>query len=67
MGQAAESQFSQPGADQRMSVNNPLGLAMQPEDLAGAYVYLSSRGDARGITGTILKVDAGSNLKWMRR
>ena len=67
MDQASESQFSQPGAGQRMSVNNPLGLSMQPEDLAGAYVYLSSRTDARGITGTILKVDAGSNLKWMRR
>ncbi len=67
MDQATESQFSQPGMDQRMSANNPLGLAMQPEDLAGAYVYLSSRTDARGITGTILKVDAGSNLKWMRR
>ena len=67
MDQAGESQFSQPGFDQRLSMNNPLGLAMQPEDLAGAYVYLSSRTDARGITGTILKVDAGSNLKWMRR
>ena len=33
----------------------------------GAYVYLSSRTDARGITGTILKVDAGSTLKWLRR
>ena len=66
MDQAGESQFSQPGFDQRLSANNPLELAMQPEDLAGAYVYLSSRADARGITGTILKVDAGSNLKWRR-
>ena len=67
MDQAGESQFSQPGFDQRLSANNPLEIAMNPEDLAGAYVYLSSRTDARGITGTILKVDAGSNLKWMRR
>lgn len=67
MDQAAESSFSIPGADERLSVNNPLGIAMQPDDLAGAYVYLSSRKDARGITGTILNVDAGSNLKWMRR
>jgi len=67
MDQAGESQFSLPGAGQRLSMNNPLELSMQPEDLAGAYVYLSSRTDARGITGTILKVDAGSNLKWMRR
>ncbi len=66
MDQAAESQFSLPGSDQRLSANNPMELAMQPEDLAGAYVYLSSRTDGRGITGTILKVDAGSNLKWRR-
>lgn len=67
MDQASESQFSQPGFDQLLSANNPLEIAMNPEDLAGAYVYLSSRKDARGITGTILKVDAGSNLKWRRR
>ena len=65
--QAAESQFSQPGTDERMSLNNPLGLAMQPEDLAGAYVFLSSRTDAKAITGFILNVDTGSMLKWMRR
>ena len=58
---------SQPGFDQRLSNNNPMEMAMQPEDLAGAYVYLSSRTDARAITGTILQVDAGSNLRWMRR
>jgi|TARA_B100000809_G_C15084116_1_gene510763 NAD(P)-dependent dehydrogenase (short-subunit alcohol dehydrogenase family) len=67
MDQAGESQFSQPGFDQRLSNNNPMEMAMQPEDLAGAYVYLSSRTDARAITGTILQVDAGSNLRWMRR
>jgi hypothetical protein len=26
-----------------------------------------TRTNARGITGTIFAVDAGSNLKWMRR
>lgn len=66
MDQDGESQFSQPGSGQRLRANNPLELAMQPEDLAGAYVYLSSRTDARGITGTILSVDAGSGLRWRR-
>ncbi len=67
LGDAGRSQFGDPGSEERLRVNNPLGLAMQPSDLAGAYVYLSSRANARGITGTILSVDAGSNLRWLRR
>ena len=35
-------------------------MALAPDDLAGAYVFLSSRTNARGITGTILTVDAGA-------
>ena len=38
MDQAGESQFAQPGFDQRLSNNNPMERAMLPEDLAGAYV-----------------------------
>jgi NAD(P)-dependent dehydrogenase (short-subunit alcohol dehydrogenase family) len=67
MDQAGESQFKMAGAGERLSNNNPMEVAMEPEDLAGAYVYLSSRTDARAITGTILSVDGGSNLRWMRR
>jgi NAD(P)-dependent dehydrogenase (short-subunit alcohol dehydrogenase family) len=61
------SQFADPGMEQRLQAGNPLQLALQPEDLAGAYVFLSSRGDAKGITGTILTVDAGSMLRVPRR
>ena len=46
-----------------MRAGNPLRLALMPDDLAGAYVFLASRRDAKGITGTILTVDAGTLLR----
>jgi hypothetical protein len=61
------SQFADPGMEERLRGGNPLQLALQPEDLAGAYVFLSSRTNAKGITGTILTVDAGSMLRMPRR
>jgi NAD(P)-dependent dehydrogenase (short-subunit alcohol dehydrogenase family) len=67
LNQDDRSQFADPGMEQRLRVGNPLQLALQPEDLAGAYVFLSSRADAKGITGTILTVDAGSMLRVPRR
>jgi len=50
-----------------LRAGNPLQLALAPGDLAGAYVFLSSRENARGITGTILTVDAGAMLRVPRR
>jgi enoyl-[acyl-carrier-protein] reductase (NADH) len=50
-----------------MRANNPLQIALAPGDLGGAYVFLSSRTNARGITGTILTVDAGATLRVPRR
>jgi hypothetical protein len=41
-------------------------MALEPADLAGAYLFLSSRTNARGITGTIVTVDAGSMLRLPR-
>jgi NAD(P)-dependent dehydrogenase (short-subunit alcohol dehydrogenase family) len=61
------SQFAVPGTRERIAAANPLQLAMEPEDLAGAYVFLASRENARGITGSILSVDAGSTLRMPRR
>ncbi|HTV44122.1 MAG TPA: 3-(cis-5,6-dihydroxycyclohexa-1,3-dien-1-yl)propanoate dehydrogenase [Stellaceae bacterium] len=61
------SQFDLPGAAERIAAGNPLQLAMEPDDLAGAYVFLASRANARGITGSIVSVDAGSTLRMMRR
>jgi NAD(P)-dependent dehydrogenase (short-subunit alcohol dehydrogenase family) len=61
------SQFAIPGAAERIAAGNPLHLALEPADLAGAYVFLASRANARGITGSVVSVDAGSILRPMRR
>jgi NAD(P)-dependent dehydrogenase (short-subunit alcohol dehydrogenase family) len=65
--QDGRSHFADPGSEERMRTNNPLQLALAPGDLAGAYVFLSSRTNARGITGTVLTVDGGATLRVPRR
>src|SRR5438067_12851477 len=67
LGQDGRSQFADPSTEERLRANNPLQIALAPGDLAGAYVFLSSRTNARGITGTILTVDAGATLRMPRR
>jgi enoyl-[acyl-carrier-protein] reductase (NADH) len=49
-----------------MRASNPLHMVLEPDDLAGAYVFLASP-SARGITGTVVTVDAGSMLRMRRR
>jgi NAD(P)-dependent dehydrogenase (short-subunit alcohol dehydrogenase family) len=66
IGQGAQSHFATPGMEERMRTNNPLQIALQPGDLAGAYVFLASRTSARGITGVVITADAGSSLRWSR-
>jgi NAD(P)-dependent dehydrogenase (short-subunit alcohol dehydrogenase family) len=65
--QEGRSHFADPTTEERLRAGNPLQLALAPGDLAGAYVFLSSRANARGITGTILTVDAGAMLRVPRR
>ena len=67
LGLAGRSNFALPGARERIAAGNPLQLTLEPEDLAGAYVFLASRANARGITGSIVSVDAGSTLRMPRR
>jgi NAD(P)-dependent dehydrogenase (short-subunit alcohol dehydrogenase family) len=61
------SQFADPGTEDRLRGGNPLQMALHPADLAGAYVFLSSRASARGVTGSIVTVDAGAMLRVPRR
>jgi len=63
LGNDDRSQFAAPGMADWLRAGNPLGMALEPADLAGAYLFLSSRRDARGITGTIVTVDAGGMLR----
>ena len=60
------SHFAESGWEERMRANNPLHMVLEPDDLAGAYVFLASP-SARGITGTVVTVDAGSMLRIRRR
>ena len=60
------SHFAETGWEERMRANNPLHMVLEPDDLAGAYVFLASP-SARGITGTVVTVDAGSMLRIRRR
>ena len=66
MGQGEHSHFSDPATEARLRGNNPWGAAMQLPDLASAYLFLSSRDNAASITGSIVTVDAGSQLRWSR-
>src|SRR5690348_16063385 len=66
LGNDDRSQFAAPGMAERLRAGNPLRMALEPADLAGAYLFLSSRTNARGITGTIVTVDAGSMLRLPR-
>jgi cis-2,3-dihydrobiphenyl-2,3-diol dehydrogenase len=60
------SHFAESGWEERMRAGNPLHMVLEPDDLAGAYVFLASP-SARGITGTVVTVDAGSMLRMRRR
>jgi NAD(P)-dependent dehydrogenase (short-subunit alcohol dehydrogenase family) len=66
LGNDDRSQFSAPDMAERLRAGNPLHIALEPADLAGAYLFLAARRDARGITGQILTVDAGGLLRQPR-
>jgi NAD(P)-dependent dehydrogenase (short-subunit alcohol dehydrogenase family) len=66
LGNDDRSSFAAPGMADQLRAHNPLHIALEPPDLAGAYVFLSSRTSARGITGSIVTVDAGATLRMPR-
>ena len=60
---ADRSNFADPATEERMRANNPLKMVLQPRDIANAYLFLASRENAAGITGSIIPTDAGSLLR----
>src|SRR5262249_52941534 len=42
LGQDDRSHFGDPGVEDRVRANNPLHMMLEPDDLAGAYVFLAS-------------------------
>ena len=67
LGQDERSHVADPGWEERVRANTPLQIELEPDDLAGAYVFLTSRTNAKAITGTIMTVDAGVTLRMPRR
>jgi NAD(P)-dependent dehydrogenase (short-subunit alcohol dehydrogenase family) len=66
LGQDGRTHWTAPDAEERLRAGNPLQLAIEPSDLAGAYVLLASRTSARAMTGEIITVDAGAGLRRSR-
>ncbi|MGH7753276.1 MAG: 3-(cis-5,6-dihydroxycyclohexa-1,3-dien-1-yl)propanoate dehydrogenase [Gemmatimonadales bacterium] len=67
LGQDERTHWTAPDVEERLRAGNPLQLAIQPSDLAGAFVLLASRASARALTGVIITVDAGATLRHPRR
>jgi NAD(P)-dependent dehydrogenase (short-subunit alcohol dehydrogenase family) len=65
LGNDDRSPFAAPGMADQLRAHNPLHIALEPPDIAGAYVFLASA-SARGITGSIVTVDAGASLRMPR-
>jgi NAD(P)-dependent dehydrogenase (short-subunit alcohol dehydrogenase family) len=65
LGNDDRSSFDAPGMAERLRAHNPLHIALEPPDIAGAYVFLASA-SARGITGSVVTVDAGASLRMPR-
>jgi len=66
LGNDDRSSFAAPGMADQLRAHNPLHIALEPPDIAGAYLFLASRTSARGITGTVVTVDAGGTLRMPR-
>lgn len=64
--QDQRTHWAVPDAEERLRAGNPLQLAIEPRDLAGAYVLLASKTSARAMTGEIITVDAGAGLRRSR-
>ncbi len=69
LGQSEQSHWAAPDLDwdERLRASAPLQLAIQPEDVGAACVFLASNENARAMTGVIIHVDAGSSLRMPRR
>lgn len=65
LGREEHSHFTDADTEERLR-NNPLRMALRPDDLAGAYLFLASRQSSGGVTGTVVTVDAGSTLRMPR-
>jgi hypothetical protein len=61
------SQVSAVEGGVRVGTSRRSCMAPDPDALAGAYVFLASRSNTRGITGATVTGDAGLTLRMPRR
>ena len=62
LGRSAVRLDERPGRVDALRERTPLGVALRPEDHAGAYVFLASA-EAPGLTGEILRSDGGLGVR----
>jgi NAD(P)-dependent dehydrogenase (short-subunit alcohol dehydrogenase family) len=62
LGQSERSHWAVADMEQRLA-GVPLGIRIQPEDIAAACLFLASKENSRAITGEIIQVDAGGSLR----
>jgi len=66
-GQRIRTHTHPSNADAAVEAVTPLRMHAFPADHAGAYVLLASRRDARAMTGSIVKSEAGLGVRGLRR
>lgn len=62
LGQSERSHWAVADIEQRLA-GVPLNLRIQPEDIAAACLFLTSKENSRAMTGEIIHVDAGGSLR----
>jgi len=63
LGNDDRSQFAAPDMSERLQARQSAAYRAGTDDLAWAYVFLASRDRRRGVTGSIVTVDAGAMLR----
>jgi NAD(P)-dependent dehydrogenase (short-subunit alcohol dehydrogenase family) len=62
LGLAGNRLDDRPDRKAQIEARTPLQIALQPEDLAAAYVFLASDA-AKGMTGEVLRIDGGIGVR----
>ena len=56
-----------PDVERLFGASNPLGIAQNPADHAGAYLLLATASQSRAITGVVLNSDGGLGVRGLDR
>ena len=67
LGTESTSVRSVPDVERLFGASNPLGIAQDPADHAGAYLLLATASQSRAITGVVLNSDGGLGVRGLDR